>query len=155
MSFSKLRKSRLTMMVLATAWLPYMMVCCVVSPFENASGAEPNCHILAGLAPASAEASTHSHSGDHSAHHEAGSHHDDSKSSHDGQTPAHSCCELTGKTNVTLEKGVEFTAQPALVVVAVLFSELSFPDHVSTSSARVDLHEHSPPIYLKNASFLI
>ena len=144
------------MMLLATAWLPYMMVCCVVDPFADSSGAQPDCHILAGISPAAADASAHSaHAGDHhGADHGSTGHHGDSKGSHDG-APAHSCCDLTGKTNVTIDKGLDFTAQPGLITVTYQFPDLVFPERSSLSAELVDPHEHSPPIYLRNASFLI
>lgn len=157
MSFSRLRKSRLTMMLLATAWLPYMMVCCVVAPFEDSTGAKPNCHVLANVSPVSTQPGTHSdHSTGHSAHHAAASHASGSEQSHPhGSAPGQSCCDLTGKFSVTIEKGVEFTAQPILVVAAYVLPERDFREDSPPSQVLVELHEHSPPIYLKNASFLI
>jgi hypothetical protein len=127
------------MMLVATAWLPYMMVCCVVAPFEDSASSEPNCHILASVLPVEAEAHTHSdHSAHHGAHHDTASHNGGSEKSHD-KTPAQTCCELTGKANVTLEKSIEFGAEPAMVAV------LALPD----------IRGHGPPLYVKNASFLI
>ncbi len=156
MSFSKLRKSRLTTMLVASAWLPYMLLCCcLVAPIEDFSSSQPDCHTLAGLLPTTAVAGAHSvHSEDHSARHQAAPHHGSSPNSRDG-APTRSCCELTGKNDVTIEQGVGFDAQHGLVTVAFLFSELTFPEPSVPSPTLVDLHEHSPPIYLTNASFLI
>ena len=155
MSFSKLRKSRLTMMLVATAWLPYMLVCCVVDPFEASTGSAPKCHVLASLLPSSTEAETHSaHSGHHGAQHGAVSHHSDSRDSHD-TSPAQTCCELTGKANVTVEKSVDFGAQSAIVTAALAVSEPTSPERLARTVALIDVHEHGPPLYLRNASFLI
>jgi hypothetical protein len=156
MRFSRLRKSRLTMALVATAWLPYMTVCCVVSPFGDSSGSKPNCHVLAGVLPAPAEAGTHSgHSGHDRAHHETAAHHGGSENSHDAPPAQACCCDLTGKGAVTVEKTVDFGSQPVIVAAAVVLAEPAFPARPVRSAALVDVHEHGPPLYLINASFLI
>lgn len=159
MRFSKLRKSRLTMALVAFAWLPYMTVWCVVSPFDDSSGAKPNCHILAGLLPTSAEARTDSaHSEDHAAHH--GAHHGAVSDDGDSETsrndsPIQTCCDLTGKSNVTIEKIVDFGAPLAIVAVALTLPQPAVPQRILSTSTRVDVRDHSPPLYLSYASFLI
>ncbi len=143
------------MMLVATAWVPYMMVCCVTVPFADSTGAIPNCHEAANLSLASAQAASHhDRSEAHSADHASASHHVEPQSAPE-RTPVHSCCDLTGKSNVTIEKGISFVAQPSLVVTAFLVPDLSFHEQSVGTSILVELHEHSPPIYLKNASFLI
>lgn len=144
------------MMLVATAWVPYMMVCCVVAPFADSTGDTPNCHEAANLSLASAQAASHhDRSEAHGADHASASHYHGDSPSAPERTPVHSCCELTGKSNVTIEKGISFVAQPSLVVTAFLVPDLSFDGQSTTTSTFVELHEHSPPIYLKNASFLI
>ena len=155
MRFSRLRRSRLMMMLVATAWLPYMMVCCVVAPFEDSTSSRPNCHILASVLPGEAEAHTHSgHSGHHGGHHDAASHHGDSEKSHN-PPPAQTCCELTGKANVTLEKSIDFGAEPTMVAVALVVSEPTLSERPVRTLELSDIREHGPPLYVKNASFLI
>jgi hypothetical protein len=128
------------------------MVCCVVAPFE-ARADEHNCHFLAGLVPAAAQAGAHtSHSRHHGAHGVAASQHD--ADSHDAP-PAHACCDLAGKANVTVSKSIDFDAQPVVVLAALTLLVPDFPKRSELTPTPVELHEHSPPLFLRNASFLI
>ena len=158
MKLPRMRKSRLALLLVAVAWVPYMAVCCVVSPFEDAAGEKPSCHVLASALPTGAEAHSDSHHSDHDGSHARTDAHagESGHSGHSsGMPPVQTCCELTGKSNAMAQKSVDFDAQPLLVATTVVVAEVVRDDRSTRVVHVVDVRDHGPPVYLRNASFLI
>lgn len=162
MNFSKLRRSRLTALTVATAWLPYMMVCCVVAPLGGASAASPKCHVLAAVLLATAQASGEQQNAEPLNVGAAVSAHDccaggtrgERQESGDG-VPDRSCCELKDNSNATIEKSVDFAPQPAIVTVALVDRDYAHLKRLVGNLTLTGPRDLGPPLFLRNASFLI
>ncbi len=155
MRFSRLRRSRLTLAVVATVWLPYMSVCCIAAPLGGAEGSSACCPMLAGPMQHSAQADSHdSHAVGHSGSHGVELTHADASSA-DDQMPARTCCELTGKFRVTVSKNIDLDAPTGVVTVSLIQCELADCRAEKVTREPVANLALSPPLYLTNASFLI
>jgi hypothetical protein len=151
MRFSRLRRSRLMMTLAATAWFPCVMVCCIGTPLQAAGGSTPSCHDVGAIATASAQADTYESS---SRQHETSRHHADAQDSGEAP-PTRTCCELSGREGGAIEQIVDFDAQPVIVAVALVIPRLTASSPFALTQERIDVHDHGPPIYLSNVSFLI
>jgi hypothetical protein len=144
MTRAKLRKSRLLAVLVGIAWLPYVTICCVVTQVADASSTA-HCPMMARAAQAMPDvvASPLSH----------GMHH---ASDQGGAEPVQTCCDLKTKTRVTPEKTFDLTV-PAPVAVASVVIVATAPSGSPRMPVQLRLsrHEHGPPIYLTNSSFLI
>ena len=109
MRFSRLRRSRLTLVLIGVLWLPYVSVCCVVAPFGGAEARAACCPTLgnsmrmhhsdigSGSAPVVEHVDSH-----------------DARLSHavvsrraGGDLPARDCCELTGEFHVAVQSNTD------------------------------------------------
>src|ERR1035437_8600700 len=98
-----LRKSQVASVALLFTCLPYLTIRCV--------GAPGGCEVMPTRANAHSSAEGHSHHDHKTA---SGHHHDQ----HDQGSPHHpdrSCCELTGKCNITITASTPAVDPPALV----------------------------------------
>ena len=73
----------------------------------------------------------------------------------DDGLPVQTCCDLTGKTEITLDKGISFDAAPIVVAARVPLPGPAVANLPTQAIVTVVAHAHGPPLYLTNASFLI
>jgi len=140
LSMQRLQRSNRIRVLLAFAWVPYIAIRCVAGSSSHGS-----CGMLA---PVVQTANSHHH--EHKAEHAHRHHEEGSNPASSGKT----CCEVTGKCNVSL------TATPSVsdshTVAAILA-------HFPITTAPVSIHSHTrpayvahgPPIYLRLATLLI
>jgi len=140
MRFSRLRRSRLAMGLIAASVMPCMMLCCVAGSFSDASVSDNP--VMASMSPGTAS-------------HHCDSRNSDSKNSE--SAPAErSCCELMGNADFTVEKGGDFDARPDLVATALTSPvEQVVPEFLDIPSTLIGIRAHGPPLFLRNSSFLI
>lgn len=130
----QIRRRRMMVMALALAWLPYVVVRCIAAP-----------------GPAHAECGMLEHGGE-TAEHGVSEHHEHGEHEHEG--PVRTCCELTGKSNITLAAPLS-VYPPILFAIAVSPSgAASRASEVFGTSARLQ-HAHAPPAYLRNSALRI
>lgn len=144
----RLGRSRLTPLVLAAVWLPYLTMRCISAP-----GLGGECNVLAALFGPAFQ---------HHDHHATGHRPDAStRTAHDHcdkrqpSKRAHACCEATGRFNATIS-ATEVSVQPvpllAVLPVPVLPPPLGGSPVFDRFSAPV---AHSPPVYLRHLTLLI
>jgi hypothetical protein len=132
-------RSRAIVMTLAVAWLPYITGRCIdpaACPTEHT------------------QLKRHDH-GDHIHEHcEARGHHGIHDETPTPGTPTHTCCDLTGKSNIVASEGVPsvtpvFLSAPlAVPVVPERRPDQPHGDFVAHTA-------HGPPTYLRNHTLLI
>jgi hypothetical protein len=131
----QIRRRRVVVLALALAWLPYVTLRCVAAP----GSAHAGCDVLE---HGSEAAENHANVG----HHE--------RRGHDHEGPASTCCELTGKSKVTLSTPLSFDP-PILSAIAISLSGAVAPaSEVLGMSGRLS-HAHAPPTYLRNSALRI
>jgi hypothetical protein len=122
-------------MTLVLAWLPYVALRCVAAPGPA--------HAACGMLEHGSEAAEHDVNVGHHGHR-----------GHDHEGPASTCCELTGKSNVTVATPL-FVDPPMLSAIAVsLFGAVTPASEVLGMSGRLS-HAHAPPTYLRNSALRI
>jgi len=156
MRFPALGRSRSTLALLGAAWLPYMLMCCVVAPYAGpGSTSQPHCHILDDMLTAQGAAHVPSAEAHHSRHARVAGHLADHGTPLSGM-PARTCCDLTGKRHVTIAKAIQVPA-PTGVVATVAVATAAAPVMSWCARTRVllDHHGQDPPLYLRHASLLL
>jgi len=126
----------------AVVWLPYVSTArCVHSPFAHGDCGmlDPGSHDLA-----VAEAGPHMH------HHGPHALPEGTPRRH---SPVHTCCELTGKTNVTLSSP-DLLPAPAAAVFALTPPALHVPSAGIVASLPTPV-ANSPPLFLRICALLI
>jgi hypothetical protein len=131
----RIRHRRVVVIALTLAWLPYVAFRCV--PGDHS--AEIACDLLAHVSEAQKQ------------HHVGPSRHAEAGHDHDG--PAQTCCELTGKTSVTLVASASIEAQ-MVAVPLVPGSQALAPEPTIDTRGGV-CRAHAPPIYLRNTALRI
>jgi hypothetical protein len=157
MRLPALRRSRSTLALLAVAWLPYMLMCCVVAPAAGpASASQPHCHVLADMLPAQGRVDgSSSATAPHHAHHRSVAAHDGTQRMPRSGMPVRTCCDLTGKRHVTMAKAVQVPAPTAIVATVVAAVEAPVTSWHRRVRILLDHHGQDPPLYLRHASFLL
>lgn len=136
MRFAMLKKSRSIPALLVAVWLVRAGFSCVVPPLEASQVAEPEtCHVMDEWYPG--DEGTPGASRD--------------------LPPAQTCCELTGKSDVTLTDAGGLD-EPVILVFDV---PAPAPEHDDSRAAAaawnrsVEPHGQDPPLYLAQSVFLI
>jgi len=128
--FRRMRACRVTPVVLALAWLPYIGTRCIQNPVTHTCPVSA-VHVHSPAGPTSGQ---HSHC--HGAKH----------------APARSCCcGLTGKCNIKGSSGAPLPA-PAVVVAALPVASGIVLDGRSLNPRILVTLAHGPPTYLRNLS---
>jgi len=131
----KIRRCWVVVLALALAWLPYVTLRCIPAPGSPHAG----CDVL-------------EHGSEAAGHDVNVGHHE--RRGHDHEGPASTCCELTGKSNVTLSTPFSLDP-PILSAIAISLSGAVAPaSEVLGMSGRL-WHAHAPPIYLRNSALRI
>lgn len=129
-------------LVLAVTWLPYITTRCVENPFTHAG-----CGMLA---------TAHRHSEGHHSH----------APSHDSVTPMHqhhespdsparTCCELTGKCNIKAASPGPSIDPPTLLTTLPAIARLPVTGAHELAHVPSFALAHGPPTYLRNATLRI
>lgn len=134
--------------LLAVTWLPYVSTHCI-GPLEGGCPMLPASHEEAG---ASGHAHGHSHDHSHNPHEATRPGHHDRR---DGSTPAHTCCELTGKYAFAIGAPPPSVA-PAVVLVTIPSPAETPGPLLAARPQRLSPEptQHAPP-YLRFATLLI
>lgn len=131
------RYRRAIVATLALAWLPYISLRCVPA----VASADPACDVL----PDGGE-ETHHHVD--TVHHEP--------PAHDHEGPCKTCCELTGKLNVTLAPPLVSVDPQVLAALPMpLAPEVGAPEVERVGACDADGRAHAPPLYLRNSALRI
>lgn len=141
------RHCRQISLALGVVWLPYIAVRCVGNPANHG-----DCGMLHPATQAHAEnAHVHGH------HHETPSpvSHDHNHSRGPGSGPSHTCCDLTGKCNVTITSVVpSLNAADTISMVSLIVQPIALlPQYSHRSPVRGVAH--APPTYLRNLTLRI
>ena len=128
-SLRQTRRRRIVVTAIVFAWLPYLVLRCVPVP----GSAHTACFMLGYSGKAEEHEVQHKHPGRH----------------HEGR--ASTCCELTGKSNVTLP--VPFAADPPLfTALAILPPDRGAPATEALAAPGNFARAHAPPAYLGNSA---
>jgi hypothetical protein len=141
----RIRRCRTIVGLLAFAWLPYVSTYCIDA---SAHGGCPLPHASRDAGShQGGEPDHHSHAGVPAAHDDGG---------HD-ETPARTCCELTGKRACTLSSSTPSAAPPGLTVTLPRAIDIHTLAPLPTLRAqrRMPGPIHGPPPYLRFATLLI
>jgi hypothetical protein len=136
--FRRMRGCRVTPVVLALAWLPYIATRCVENPLTH------TCVMMAAMAHNAGTAHAHSPgaatSGQHSHCHG------------DKHAPARGCCcDLADKCDIEDSSGVPLTAPALLVAASPVASDIILDGHSFGPGGFLTV-AHGPPTYLRNLS---
>lgn len=128
-------RRRVVVLALVLAWLPYVTLRCI--PVSGSAHAW--CDVLA-------------HGSEAAGHDVNVGHHE--RRGHDHEGPASTCCELTGKSSVTLS--APFSVDPPILsAIAISLSGAVAPASEVLGMLGGLWHAHAPPTYLRNSAFRI
>jgi hypothetical protein len=131
----QIQRRRVVVLALALAWLPYVTLRCIAAP----GSAHAGCDVL-------------EHGSEAAAHDVNVGHHE--RRGHDHEGPASTCCELTGKSSITLS--TPFSVDPPILsAIAISLSGAVAPASRVLGMSGGLWHAHAPPTYLRNSTLRI
>lgn len=148
----KLTCSRTFHLALGVAWLPYILMRCQDNPTTHEDCGMMRAHDEEGV-----ETGEHHHARGAMDHHDAVEHraveHGQTGHRHDSG-PAHTCCQATGKYNVTVASIVPLAPPVLLVTLPAPGASIGWQRGIRWSSRAVPV-AHGPPSYILHSTLLI
>lgn len=150
-SIRRLARSRTFHLALGLAWLPYMAMRCVDNPVTH-----EGCGVMAAEHRRAEErpgTSGRSHQNDRDAVEQHSTEHHD-HAGHEHSRPVHTCCELTGKYNITVSSTIPLSPPVEIATFATPSAGMGWQGGTRWYAPPVAV-AHAPPFYLLHSTLLI